>query len=71
VVLTSPFSVKGFSVRGRVIAANGEGVSGVTISGNGIKEAFTDADGFYRLTEVTSGTFLFLIPNFLNNPNFF
>eukprot|EP01127_Copromyxa_protea_P023042 TRINITY_DN8529_c0_g1_i1.p1 TRINITY_DN8529_c0_g1~~TRINITY_DN8529_c0_g1_i1.p1 ORF type:complete len:996 (-),score=239.24 TRINITY_DN8529_c0_g1_i1:43-3030(-) len=53
-IISSPFSVKGFSVRGRVITSSGEGISGVTISGEGFKDATTDSEGFYRLTEVTS-----------------
>eukprot|EP01126_Amoeba_proteus_P002910 TRINITY_DN10947_c0_g1_i1.p1 TRINITY_DN10947_c0_g1~~TRINITY_DN10947_c0_g1_i1.p1 ORF type:complete len:1179 (+),score=219.89 TRINITY_DN10947_c0_g1_i1:119-3655(+) len=61
VVLLEPFLIKGFSVRGRLINTNGEGVSGVVISLSdnlsNSKEVLTGSDGYYRLDEVTSGTY--------------
>lgn len=54
--MNTAFKVRGFSIRGRVVTAAGEGIQGVSITGPGIKEVVTDADGYYRLTEVSSGT---------------
>ncbi|CAH9140431.1 unnamed protein product [Cuscuta epithymum] len=48
------FQVTGFSVGGRVIDANGEGVDGVKIIVDGQERSVTDNEGYYKLDQVTS-----------------
>lgn len=42
------FRVVGFSVEGRVVDKDGQGIDGVAVLFNGVEKAITDAQG-YRL----------------------
>jgi hypothetical protein len=44
--VSEPFRVAGFSVEGRVVDVDGEGISGATVLFDGVEKATTDADGF-------------------------
>ncbi|XP_002975824.2 nodal modulator 1 [Selaginella moellendorffii] len=48
------FQVTGFSVGGRVIDSNGHGIAKVKIYIDSVERAITDANGFYKLDQVTS-----------------
>nr|GMD68875.1 nodal modulator 3 [Ipomoea batatas] len=48
------FQVTGFSVGGRVVDGNGEGVDGVKIIVDGQERSITDKEGYYKLDQVTS-----------------
>ncbi|KAI3940108.1 hypothetical protein MKW92_014647 [Papaver armeniacum] len=54
VAVTQKFQVTGFSVGGRVIDGYGVGVDGVVIIVDGQERATTDAQGHYKLDQVTS-----------------
>jgi hypothetical protein len=43
--VSEPFRVAGFSVEGRVVDVDGEGISGATVLFDGVEKATTDADG--------------------------
>ncbi len=45
-----------YSIRGRVLDGVGNGVAGVTVS-DGTRTATTDADGYYTLRDVPTGTY--------------
>ncbi|MCO5553061.1 hypothetical protein L7F22_006582 [Adiantum nelumboides] len=57
VLLTEPFKVTGFSVGGRVVDGQGEGVEGVEILANDLLKSVTDINGFYKLDQVTSSKY--------------
>ncbi|CAM8928070.1 unnamed protein product [Rhodiola kirilowii] len=48
------FQVTGFSIGGRVVDGNGEGVNGATVSVDGRERSVTDKNGYYKLDQVTS-----------------
>jgi hypothetical protein len=45
--------VTGFSVGGRVVDSEDTGLKGVKIEIDGIERATTDADGYYKLDQVS------------------
>ncbi|KAH7444467.1 hypothetical protein KP509_02G079100 [Ceratopteris richardii] len=55
--LTEPFKITGFSVGGRVVDSQGEGIEGVEILVNDHVKAITDINGFYKLDQVTSSRY--------------
>lgn len=55
--LAEPFKVTGFSVGGRVVDSQGDGVEGVEILINDLLKAVTDVNGFYKLDQVTSSQY--------------
>eukprot|EP00250_Pteridium_aquilinum_P020313 c24781_g1_i1 orf=109-3804(+) len=56
-ILPEPFKVTGFSVGGRVVDSQGEGIEGVEILINDLVKAVTDINGFYKLDQVTSSQY--------------
>ncbi|XP_068661556.1 uncharacterized protein [Aristolochia californica] len=54
VTVAQKFQVTGFSVGGRVVDGNGIGVEGVKIIVDGVERSITDAQGYYKLDQVTS-----------------
>ncbi|BBM99994.1 BOS complex subunit NOMO [Marchantia polymorpha subsp. ruderalis] len=54
VEIAKPFQVTGFSVRGRVVDSQGAGIGGVKIVIEDVERATTDAQGYYKLDQVTS-----------------
>ena len=57
VVIDNPFKVVGFNMYGRVSHKNGEPIEDVEILVDGKPSARTDADGFYIVEKMTTGTF--------------
>jgi len=58
VVLKTPFQVHGFSVTGKVIDVEGNGIHGVSVTlGKDTKPIITDANGVYKMENVTSGAY--------------
>jgi hypothetical protein len=57
VQISDPFKVIGFSLVGRTVDANGQPISGVTISKNGKVAATSDENGSYRLMGLTAGKY--------------
>ena len=52
------FSTCEFSIfSGRVVDTNNKGVEGVSVLVDGVVKAMTDANGSYKLTQMTSGVF--------------
>lgn len=54
VIVPEKFQVTGFSVGGRVVDGDGNGIEGVEISVDGQKKYITDKEGYYKLDQVTS-----------------
>ncbi|CAA0829041.1 Carbohydrate-binding-like fold [Striga hermonthica] len=54
VVVPQKFQVTGFSVGGRVIDGNGNGVDAAKIFVDGLERSITDTEGYYKLDQVTS-----------------
>ncbi|KAK8998240.1 hypothetical protein V6N11_083633 [Hibiscus sabdariffa] len=58
VTVPQKFEVTGFSIRGRVIDANDNGVEGVKILVDGQERSITDKEGYYKLDQVTSNQYM-------------
>lgn len=56
--ISEKFQVTGFSVGGRVVDTNGQGVGGVKIVVDGIERSITGKEGYYKLDQVTSKQYL-------------
>ncbi|GFP95668.1 nodal modulator 1 [Phtheirospermum japonicum] len=54
VTVPQKFQVTGFSVGGRVVDGNGNGVDGAIILVDGLERSITDTEGYYKLDQVTS-----------------
>ncbi|KAL3649360.1 hypothetical protein CASFOL_005763 [Castilleja foliolosa] len=54
VTVPQKFQVTGFSVGGRVVDGNGNGVDGARVLVDGIDRSITDTEGYYKLDQVTS-----------------
>ncbi|KAG9457834.1 hypothetical protein H6P81_002342 [Aristolochia fimbriata] len=54
VTVAQKFQVTGFSVGGRVVDGTDNGVEGVKIIVDGVERSITDAQGYYKLDQVTS-----------------
>ncbi|KAK6118534.1 hypothetical protein DH2020_047724 [Rehmannia glutinosa] len=54
VIVPQKFQVTGFSVGGRVVDGNGNGVDAATILVDGLERSITDTEGYYKLDQVTS-----------------
>ncbi|WMV31780.1 hypothetical protein MTR67_025165 [Solanum verrucosum] len=54
VIVPEKFQVTGFSVGGRVVDGDGNGIEGVEILVDGQKKSITDKEGYYKLDQVTS-----------------
>lgn len=54
VIVPEKFQVTGFSVGGRVVNGDGNGIEGVEILVDGQKRSITDKEGHYKLDQVTS-----------------
>ncbi|KAL6517503.1 hypothetical protein OROMI_033204 [Orobanche minor] len=54
VIVPQKFQVTGFSVGGRVVDSNGNGVDAAKILVDGLERSITDAEGYYKLDQVTS-----------------
>ncbi|PWA55857.1 carbohydrate-binding-like fold protein [Artemisia annua] len=52
--ISEKFQVTGFSVGGRIVDSNGNGVDGVKIVLDGVEKSITDKEGYYKLDQVTS-----------------
>ncbi|XP_068304702.1 uncharacterized protein [Pyrus communis] len=57
VTVPQKFQVTGFSVGGRVVDGNDEGVEGVKIIVDGHERSITDKQGYYKLDQVTSNRY--------------
>ncbi|CAN6700135.1 unnamed protein product [Malus baccata var. baccata] len=57
VTVPQKFQVTGFSVGGRVVDGNDEGVEGVKIKVDGHERSITDKQGYYKLDQVTSNRY--------------
>ncbi|CAA2967006.1 Nodal modulator 1 [Olea europaea subsp. europaea] len=53
-IVTQKFQVTGFSVGGRVVNGNGDGVYAAKIIVDGHERSITDKEGYYKLDQVTS-----------------
>ncbi|KAL6494630.1 hypothetical protein OROGR_031430 [Orobanche gracilis] len=54
VIVPQKFQVTGFSVGGRVVDSSGNGVDAAKILVDGLERSITDAEGYYKLDQVTS-----------------
>ncbi|XP_016491513.2 uncharacterized protein LOC107811149 [Nicotiana tabacum] len=54
VIVPEKFQVTGFSVGGRVVDGDGNGIEGAEILVDGQKRSITDKEGYYKLDQVTS-----------------
>ncbi|KAK6118530.1 hypothetical protein DH2020_047730 [Rehmannia glutinosa] len=52
VIVPQKFQVTGFSVGGRVVDGNGNGVDAATILVDGLERSITDTEGYYKLDQV-------------------
>uniref|UniRef100_A0A7N0VIJ7 Carbohydrate-binding-like fold protein n=1 Tax=Kalanchoe fedtschenkoi TaxID=63787 RepID=A0A7N0VIJ7_KALFE len=57
VTIPQKFQVTGFSIGGRVVDGNGEGVDGAAVLVDGRERSITDNNGYYKLDQVTSSRY--------------
>ena len=57
VILSTPFNVKTFSIKGKVVSSKGKGVANVSIKVDGLDKAVSDKDGIYILENIVSGNY--------------